>query len=66
MRIKLNDATYEPDEGVTLEKFIAGLGIPLTGIAVAIDYDVVPRDEWRKTILRDGMNLIMINAVSGG
>ena len=42
------------------------LGIPLQGVAVAIDYEVVPKGRWHETVLHDCMELMMIRAVSGG
>lgn len=66
MKVKLNDKFYEIAEGVTLSEFIGALGIQLQGIAVAIDYEVVPKDQWNEVVLTDQMELMMIHAVSGG
>jgi sulfur carrier protein len=66
MKIKLNDKPYSPAEGTTLEMFMQELGVPLQGIAVAIDYEVVPKAQWSETVLEDRMELMMIHAVSGG
>ncbi|MDR1526013.1 MAG: sulfur carrier protein ThiS [Tannerella sp.] len=66
MKIKLNDKTYETAEGTTLERFMQELGMPLQGIAVAIDYEVIPKGQWCETVLEDKMELMMIHAVSGG
>ena len=66
MIVKLNDKLYEVAEGTTLDVFIASLSIPLQGIAVAIHYEVIPKSEWSETTLVDGMELVMIQAVSGG
>jgi sulfur carrier protein len=66
MKIKLNDKTYEPAEGTTLERFMQELGMPVQGVAVAIDYEVIPKSRWNETVLADNMELMMIHAVSGG
>jgi sulfur carrier protein len=66
MRIKLNDKVYELTDGTTLGGFMERLDIPLQGIAVALDYEVVPKDRWPETVLEDNMELMMIHAVSGG
>lgn len=66
MKVKLNDKSYEIAEGITLGKFIGELGIQLQGVAIAIDYEVIPKSQWDATILKDGMELMMIHAVSGG
>ena len=66
MEIKLNDKSYEVTSGTTLAEFVDSLGLSLTGIAIAIDYEVVPKKVWNDTILIDGMSLMLIQAVSGG
>jgi sulfur carrier protein len=40
--------------------------MPLQGIAVAVDYEVVPKGRWHETVLEDNMELMVIHAVSGG
>jgi sulfur carrier protein len=66
MEVKLNDKSYEVASGTTLEQFVNSLNLPMQGIAVAIDYEVVPRREWAETLLTDGISLMLIQAVSGG
>lgn len=66
MKVRLNDKLYEVVEGTTLDGFIRNLDIPLQGVAIAIDYEVIPKSEWAATFLTDGMKLMMIHAVSGG
>lgn len=66
MIIKLNDKTYEVEEGSTLASFIQSLHIQPQGTAVAINYEVVPKEAWATTFLSDNMDLMLIHAVSGG
>lgn len=66
MNIKLNDQLYEVEDGISLATFIESAGLKPQGIAVAINYEVVPKDEWTDTILSDKMELMLIRAVSGG
>ncbi|MDR0422866.1 MAG: sulfur carrier protein ThiS [Proteiniphilum sp.] len=66
MKVKLNDTLYDVAEGETLRTFVEKLHIQLQGLAVAIDYEVVPRDKWDEILLKDNMELVMIHAVSGG
>ncbi len=53
-------------EGMTLDRFIEDLNIPIQGLAIAINYEVVPKNRWNETVLKDGVALLMIHAVSGG
>lgn len=66
MTIKLNGKAYEVAENTTLAAFIDSLGLKPQGIAIAISYQVVPRDKWNETILSDKLELMLIHAVSGG
>lgn len=66
MKITLNDQSFEVEERITLQVFMDSLQRSLDGLAVAIDYEVIPRNTWDNVILVDGMSLIAIHAVSGG
>lgn len=66
MTVILNDKAHDIAEGTTLADFIDGLGIKPQGVAIAIDYEVVPKESWETTMLSDGIELMLITAVSGG
>ena len=66
MIVKLNDKRYNVAEGATLDVFIESLDIQIQGVAIAINYEVIPKNEWCEVTLTDGMALMMIHAVSGG
>ena len=66
MKVKLNDREYAVVEGTSLAAFIEGLGVSPRGIAIAVEGRVIPKTEWADTILSEGMELMMIHAVSGG
>ncbi len=66
MKIMLNGKSHEVGEGTTLGAFLDNLGIAPQGVAVAINYEVVPKDAWNDTVLTDGVELMLITAVSGG
>ena len=66
MEVILNDKTCTVNENTSLANFIESLGLKPEGIAVAINYEVVPKEQWAETILTDKMELILIHAVSGG
>jgi len=66
MEIKLNDKVYNLECGTSLDEFMASLDVQIQGIAIAIEYEVIPKYQWRDKILEEGMALMMIHAVSGG
>lgn len=66
MEIILNDKPYAVKDSTTLAAFVESLELKPEGIAIAINYDVIPKDRWAKTVLTDKMELMLIHAVSGG
>jgi len=66
MIINVNDKTHEVAVGTSLDILIKSLDIQMQGVAVAVNLVVIPKNEWSKTILTDGMSLMLIHAVSGG
>ncbi|MDR1417523.1 MAG: sulfur carrier protein ThiS [Prevotellaceae bacterium] len=66
MTILLNDKPYEVAEKTSLAAFVESLGLQQQGVAVAISYEVVPKEQWGETMLSDRMELMLIHAASGG
>lgn len=66
MIIRLNNKTYEVEEGSTLTSLLTELAIKPLGIAIAINYKVIPKEVWPETFLSDNMDIMLIQAVSGG
>jgi sulfur carrier protein len=66
MEIILNEKLYAVKDNISLADFVKSLSLKSEGIAIAINCEVVPKDQWAKTILTDKMELILIHAVSGG
>ena len=66
MEVILNEKAYTVKENISLADFIENLGLKPEGIAIAINFEVVPKERWSKTILTDKMELMLIHAVSGG
>jgi len=52
--------------GVTLDAVVRELSDRPTGVAAAINGEVVPRAEWPSTTLRDGDEIEILTAVQGG
>jgi sulfur carrier protein len=45
---------------------LGALGLPRTGVAVAVDGEVVPKARWAATALADGAQVEILTAVQGG
>ena len=68
MRIELNGAPLELEDGATLEAAVRESGIAggARGVAVAVDGEVVPRAEWLSTALAGGERVEVLAAIQGG
>jgi sulfur carrier protein len=65
MKVVVNDESVEIDDQTTVADLLAKLGIPEKGIAVAVDWAVIPRSEWHRA-LSDGAKVEVVTAVQGG
>ncbi|HYJ56408.1 MAG TPA: sulfur carrier protein ThiS [Mycobacterium sp.] len=65
MKVTVNDVEVEVDEQVTVASLLERLGFPEKGIAVAVDWSVIPRSQWH-TALTDGSKVEVVTAVQGG
>jgi sulfur carrier protein len=65
MKVIVNDEAVEVDDQTTVAGLLERLGFPEKGIAVAVDWTVLPRSNWQTT-LSDGARLEVLTAVQGG
>lgn len=65
MKVIVNDEAVEVDDRTTVSGLLDHLGIPEKGIAVAVDWSVIPRSQW-DTMLTDGAKIEVVTAVQGG
>ena len=65
MLITVNDESVDIREGTTVAELIDTLGFPHKGIAVAVDWSVLPRSEW-DDVLTEGVKIEVVTAVQGG
>lgn len=65
MIVTVNDQRMQVDERTTVAALLTSLGYPDRGVAVALDWAVLPRSSW-DTTLSDGARLEVVTAVQGG
>jgi sulfur carrier protein len=65
MIVTVNDERVQVDEHTTVGALLASLGYPDRGVAVAVDFAVLPRSRWGTTLC-DGARLEVVTAVQGG
>ena len=66
VQVKLNGEPRELPDGAMLAEAVAELTGLASGIAAAVNGDVVPRGTWAATPLRDGDQVEVVTAVQGG
>ncbi|HUW55012.1 MAG TPA: sulfur carrier protein ThiS [Planctomycetota bacterium] len=66
MKLQVNGEARELEDGLTLARFIAGLELGKVRVAVERNFDIVPRDQYVDTVLRDGDRLEIVTFVGGG
>ena len=65
MIVKVNGAPVPVDEHTTVATVLDRVGFPDRGVAVALDWALLPRTLW-KTKLSDGARLEVVTATQGG
>lgn len=66
MKVQVNNKEVEMTPDSTLTQLTAQLELPVQGIAIAVNNQMIPRTEWERFILHDNDNLVIIKAVCGG
>lgn len=64
--IKINGENREGFEGMTVSAMLAELGYKTSYIAVEMNGDILKKDNYASTTLRDGDTLEVVNFVGGG
>jgi sulfur carrier protein len=68
MKVVLNGEPRELRDGATVDDAVdaAGTSKSHSGVAVAVDGEVVPRSRWTEQALADGQQVEVLRAVQGG
>ena len=66
MRIWINGASRELSAPVTVAEALLALGAPASGVAVAVDDELVPKTDWARHRLRADARVEVLTAVQGG
>jgi len=66
VNVTVNGESREVADGATVADLLAELGLPASGIAVAVDGEVVTRAWHARTVLTDAARVEVLTAVQGG
>jgi sulfur carrier protein len=66
VQVWINGAERELADGARVRDALVALGAPESGVAIAVDGEVVPRADWASVPLADGARVEVLTAVQGG
>ncbi len=66
MVVWVNGEARELADDARVLDVLGALGLPQSGVAVAVDGEVVPKVRWAGTALADGACVEVLTAVQGG
>ncbi len=66
IEIKLNGKPVQLPSEQDVSSFVAELGVPQTGTAIAVNYTLIPRQNYETTILHENDAVEIITAAAGG
>lgn len=66
MKLVVNGEPREVEDGATVEKLVAALGIDRRSVAVEKNREIVPRSQHATTPLADGDRVEIVTMVGGG
>ncbi len=66
MQIELNHKIKSVPDNTTLVSLLFSEHIEAEYVAVAINQEIIKRDNWEKTFLKEGDKVLVIGAVKGG
>ncbi len=66
MRIVVNGEEREVISSLSVEKYIESLGLSLQRVVVEYNGEVLSREKWKETILKEGDKLEIVHFVGGG
>jgi len=66
VNVVLNGERRELDDGATVADAVEISGAPESGVAVAVEGEVVPRGAWATQPLAEGQRVEVLQAVQGG
>lgn len=66
IRITVNGRLVELDESMTVEHMLDRVDVPPNYLAVEVNAEVVPREEYTTHVIRDGDQVELVTLVGGG
>ena len=66
MQILFNDKPLQCADALTLSELLNELGQMKPGSALAVNQNIIPRDQWDHFAIQDGDTILLFQAIAGG
>jgi sulfur carrier protein len=66
MQILFNDAPMELDDALSVAALLDKLGQRKPGAALALNQQILPREQWEQHIMQDGDQILLFQVIAGG
>tara|TARA_R100001369_G_scaffold32751_3_gene57685 strand:+ start:157 stop:429 length:273 start_codon:yes stop_codon:yes gene_type:complete len=66
MRIQINDKDFEITEKTNLSQLLSAQNVDTSAVAVALNGQIIHREQWQQTELKDNDTITLVQAVAGG
>lgn len=66
MRIQINDKDFEITEKSNLSQLLSAQNADTSAVAVALNGQIIHREKWQQTELKDNDTITLVQAVAGG
>ncbi|EFA6623166.1 sulfur carrier protein ThiS [Escherichia albertii] len=66
MQILFNDQPMQCVSGLTVHDLLEQLNLQQAGAALAINQQIVPREQWAQHIVQDGDQILLFQVIAGG
>ncbi|WP_413596432.1 sulfur carrier protein ThiS [Citrobacter youngae] len=66
MQIQFNDEPLQCAEGQTISELLTQLNQHKPGMALALNQQILPRDQWQQQIVQEGDQILLFQVIAGG
>ena len=66
MRIQLNGEPYDGPDASTVAELLESLGVEQVRVAVEVNLNILPKEEYATTALKEGDRLEVVHFIGGG
>lgn len=66
MQIRFNDEPMKIMAGLTIAALLGQLNQLKPGVALAVNQQILPREQWEKYLVQDGDSLLLFQVIAGG